>query len=234
MGDCPLQGCNPQGLAIRLARRPLCRFVRAIGQAFHGRPCLLNPRQRRVCLEPHCYSGRQSLVRSPRQRCVGEGCGQQARSCCDVLAEASQAMPLCRCGSCTCTLCRAVRLTTALMSRMPRTTASLTWRRGAASRYHHVFRTNWASRSCKQLCSTHHFVSGISNSSTSLSAWAQVLSQRCWIRCAMNASLPAAVPHGTMPPVATVAPSLAATLRALSGSVQYTSICGGWHAWGGS
>ena len=44
-----------------------------------------------MCLEPLCASERQSLVKSPRQRCVGEGCGRQARSCRDVFAKASQA-----------------------------------------------------------------------------------------------------------------------------------------------
>ena len=41
-------------------------------------------------LEPHCASERHSFVRSPRQRCVGEGCGRQARSCREFFAEASQ------------------------------------------------------------------------------------------------------------------------------------------------
>ena len=91
MEDCLLHGCHPQGLAIRLAPRPLCHVVWAVGQAFHGRPCPLKPGQRRVCLEPHCDSEGQSLVRSPRQRCVGEGCRQQARSCRDVFAQVSQA-----------------------------------------------------------------------------------------------------------------------------------------------
>ena len=91
MGDCPLQGCYPQGLAIRLARRLLCRVVRAGGQAFHGTPCLLKLSQRRVCLEPHCASEGQSLVRSPCQRCVGGGCRRLARSCRDVFAEPWQA-----------------------------------------------------------------------------------------------------------------------------------------------
>ena len=44
-----------------------------------------------MCLEPHCTSERQSVVRSPRQRCVGKGFGRQARSCCDVFTDASQA-----------------------------------------------------------------------------------------------------------------------------------------------
>ena len=46
MGDCPLQGCQSQGLAIWIAPRPLCRVVLAVGKAFHGRPCLPKPSQR--------------------------------------------------------------------------------------------------------------------------------------------------------------------------------------------
>ena len=116
------------------------------------------------------------------------------------------------------------------MSHMQRTRASSTWRRGAASRCHHVFCIKWASRCCSQLCSTLHFVCGSSGSLTSLSTWVQVLSQSCWI-CALNASVPSAVPRATMPPAATVAPSFAATFRALSGSAHYTSVFRGWHAW---
>ena len=118
-----------------------------------------------------------------------------------------------------------------MMSHMLRTSASSTWRRGAASRCHHLFRIKWASRCCRQFCSTLHFVCGSSGSPTSLSTWAQVLSQRCWICCAINASLPSAVPQATMPTAATVTPSLAATFRALSGSAQYTSVFHDWHAW---
>ena len=77
--------------ALRSGLHPAHSAVRPGGEAFHGRPCLLKPSQRRVCLKPHCASEGQSLVRSPRQRCVGEGCGGQARSCRDVFAEASQA-----------------------------------------------------------------------------------------------------------------------------------------------
>ena len=50
VGERPMQGCHPQGLAIRLALRPRCRVNLAVGQAFHGRPCHLKPRPRRVFL----------------------------------------------------------------------------------------------------------------------------------------------------------------------------------------
>ena len=100
-------------------------------------------------------------------------------------------MPPFRCRSYTCTG-YSVGLVTPMISHMLQTSAFATRRRGTARRCHHVFRIKWASRCCRQLCSTLHFVCGSSGSPTSLSILAQavtalldtlcyegIVSQRC-------------------------------------------------------